>query len=79
MQFRYVFMSPVTYIKPVSETETFVDAESETKVELLKLAFRKWLWTPTPDGVWERALEDAVRSLSEARAQADLWTNADEK
>ena len=39
----------------------------------------KWLWAPTPDGVWERGLQEAVRMFHEARAHADRWTDADDK
>ena len=37
------------------------------------------LWAPTPDGVWERAGQEAVRMLDEARARADRWIDADDK
>ena len=66
-------------LKPVSEMEILTDAESETKSILWKLQFREWLWAPTPDGVWERAGQEAVRMLDEARAHADRWTDADDK
>ena len=56
-------------LKPVSETEILIDAESETKSILWKLEFRECPWAPTPAGAWERGLEETVRMLDEARAQ----------
>jgi len=76
---RYGCSTSVALPKPVSETETFTDTEREAKLGLSKLAFRDWLWAPTPDGIWERALEESVRSLEAARAQADRWANAEDK
>ena len=62
-------------LKLVSETETLTDAESEAKSVLWNLEFRGWLWAPTPDGAWDRGLEETVRMLDEARAQAVLsWS-----
>ena len=62
-------------LKPVSETEILTDAESETKSILWKLEFRECPWAPTPDGAWERGLEETVRMLDEARAQVVLsWS-----
>ena len=59
----------MTSLKLVSETKIPSDAESETKSILWKLEFRECPWAPTPDGAWERGLEETVRMLDEARAQ----------
>ena len=77
MRLCYRYSTSVAWPKPVSETETFTDTKREAKLELSKLEFRRWLWAPTPDGTWERALEESLRSLEAARAQADRWPIAE--
>ena len=79
MRLCYGFSTSLALPKPVSETETFTDTEREAKLGLSKLTLRDLLWAPTPDGIWERGLEESVRSLEAARAQADRWANAEDK